>query len=340
MPTQRGAREAAASRARDDESSPGPASFHTADLDEARECAARTFSQHDVRLVGGKALDFRLDLARSPRLTAGQMAYGAETTVHGPPMRLCYHINLPVTGEITAAQHGVRERFSGGESAIVFVPGEPFMVCMSTDSWQYHLKLPKNILEAHAAKLIGAPEVGDIEFDLTFGLRTGPGQALLAMIGLLYGELSRPAGLAHLPGACRELESAVMTTMLMTIPSQLTRDLGREPAHTRRSRIREIVDYIDDRPDSQVTTADLAAMAGMSMRALQSGFQDVVGMSPMAYLRGVRLDRVRTELAAGVSVTDAATRWGFFHLGRFARRYRERFGVLPSDTARETRLSS
>lgn len=340
MPTQRDTREAVASWPRGDDGPPGPASFHTADLDEARECATRTFSQHDVRLVGGKGLDFRLDLARSPRLTVGQMAYGAETTVHGPPMRLCYHINLPVTGEITTAQHGVRERFSGGESAIVFVPGEPFMVCMSTDSWQYHLKLPKNILEAHAAKLVGAPEVGDIEFDLTFGLRTAQGQALLAMIGMLYGELSRPAGFGRLPGACHELESAVMTSVLITIPSQLTRDLGQGPARTRHSRIREIADYIDDRPDSQMTTADLAAMAGMSMRALQSGFQEVVGMSPMAYLRGVRLDRVRTELAAGVSVTDAATRWGFFHLGRFARHYRERFGVLPSDTARGARLRS
>lgn len=56
-------------------------------------------------------------------------------------------------------------------------------------------------------------------------------------------------------------------------------------------------------------------------------------MSPMQYLRGVRLDRAREDLQAGVgTVSDIAYQWGFTNLGRFARAYRERFGELPSDT--------
>jgi transcriptional regulator GlxA family with amidase domain len=99
------------------------------------------------------------------------------------------------------------------------------------------------------------------------------------------------------------------------------------------------MNYIDDHPERETTTADLSAMAGISARALQAGFQEVVGMAPTAYLRGVRLDRVHLELASGApgSVTDVAARWGFFHPGRFAHQYRERFGVLPSETARRTR---
>ncbi|TCK25779.1 AraC family transcriptional regulator [Pseudonocardia endophytica] len=314
----------------------GTSRFHTADLDEARECTSRTFSRHDVRLVGGNGLDFRLDLARSQRLTVGQMAYGAEATVQGPPMEQCYHLNLPMTGTISAAQHGVRRTFSGGDAAIIFRPGEPFVVLMSSDSWQYHLKLPKETLEAHASKLAGARAVGDIEFDLTFDLTTTHGRALLATVGLLYDEFSREDGLARLPAACRELESAAMTSVLMTVPSQLTTGVGTVPARTRRSRIREVMDYVDDRAGSDVTTADLAAMAGMSLRALQAGFHDVAGVSPTAYLRAARLDRVHADLTAGASVTDAATRWGFYHLGRFAQHYRRRFGMLPSDTARRT----
>lgn len=316
-------------------------SFCTADLDEARECASKTFSQHDVRLVGGSDLAFRLDLTRSERLTVGQMTYGAQATVHGPPMRNCYHVNLPMTGESTAIQHGVRASCAGGDAAIIFLPGEPFLVSLSGDSRQYHLKLPKDALEAHAAKLVGAPEVTEIEFDLTFNLRTRPGQALLAMINLLYSELSRPGGFAHQPAAARELESAVMTSVLLAIPNKLTRELVDRPSNRdRRSRIRQVLAYIDTRPASQPTAADLAARAGMSLRALQSGFQDFVGMSPTTYLRGVRLDRAHSELMTGASVTDVATRWGFFHLGRFAQYYRERFDTLPSDTARRARLSS
>jgi transcriptional regulator GlxA family with amidase domain len=97
-----------------------------------------------------------------------------------------------------------------------------------------------------------------------------------------------------------------------------------------------VVDFVDENPGAETSTADLAAMAGLSARALQAGFQDVLGMSPIAYLRAARLDRVHLNLLSGAfgSVTDVAARWGFFHPGRFASQYRDRFGILPSQTAR------
>jgi AraC-like DNA-binding protein len=56
----------------------------------------------------------------------------------------------------------------------------------------------------------------------------------------------------------------------------------------------------------------------------------------MAYLRSIRLELARAELAkAGrlsSSVAAAAHASGFAHLGRFARDYQARFGELPSET--------
>ncbi|NIH80751.1 AraC family transcriptional regulator [Amycolatopsis viridis] len=320
----------------DSQDGQAPLTFHTDDLDIAREQVSRTFASHDVHVANSRDLNFRLELAPSPRLTIGRMSYGADTTILGPPMRLCYHVNLPVTGRSTVEQNGVRRSFVAGEAGVAFVPQAPVLVQWSADSWQYHVKLPKDLLEAHAAKLTGHTAGGEIRFDLTFGLGSGPGQALVATAGFLYAELTRPGGIGTIPAACHELESALMTQLLMTLPSQISPALHSKPAHTRLSKIREVVDYIDNHPGDEITTADLAAMAGVSARALQAGFQEVVGMSPTAYLRGVRLDRVHLELLGGAqgTVTEIAARWGFFHPGRFARQYRERFGQLPSDTAR------
>ena len=57
----------------------------------------------------------------------------------------------------------------------------------------------------------------------------------------------------------------------------------------------------------------------------------------MEFLRRIRLERVRNELihaTNGATVTSAAMRWGFLHLGRFAADYRARFNESPSATLR------
>ena len=56
----------------------------------------------------------------------------------------------------------------------------------------------------------------------------------------------------------------------------------------------------------------------------------------MGFLKTVRLQRAQADLLAAdptqISVTEIATKWDFFHLGRFAGDYRKAFGETPSMT--------
>ena len=88
-----------------------------------------------------------------------------------------------------------------------------------------------------------------------------------------------------------------------------------------------------------IRVEDLARAASLSTRGLQSAFQAAVGMTPMGYLREVRLDGARRELQnsdprRGASVGQIATAWGFTHAGRFAKVYKDRYGESPGDTLR------
>jgi transcriptional regulator GlxA family with amidase domain len=76
----------------------------------------------------------------------------------------------------------------------------------------------------------------------------------------------------------------------------------------------------------------------VSPRTLYMDCMRQFGMSPMAWL-GVRLDAARSKLSSDTNcnVTRVATECGFGHLGRFASYYRERIGVLPSETAQQRR---
>ena len=84
------------------------------------------------------------------------------------------------------------------------------------------------------------------------------------------------------------------------------------------------------------TVVDICRTLGVSERTLQYAFRAYVDMSPLAYLRLRRLNRVRTTLRASdpqtTTVTSVAMRCGFLHLGRFALDYKQLFGELPSAT--------
>ena len=81
---------------------------------------------------------------------------------------------------------------------------------------------------------------------------------------------------------------------------------------------------------------DICTQTGTSARSLQYSFREVMQLTPMAYLRILRLNKVRGELrtamTADTTVTHIATSWGFIHLGEFARDYLRLFGEPPSET--------
>jgi AraC family transcriptional regulator, ethanolamine operon transcriptional activator len=69
---------------------------------------------------------------------------------------------------------------------------------------------------------------------------------------------------------------------------------------------------------------------------LQYCFEEVLGIAPASYLRAIRLNGVRRELASAApgerAVQDVAAAWGFWHLSQFAADYRKLFGLRPSET--------
>lgn len=97
--------------------------------------------------------------------------------------------------------------------------------------------------------------------------------------------------------------------------------------------------FIDAHADQPVTATDIAAAAGVTIRALQYAFRRHYDMTPIGYLRRVRLERAHLALrnaapGDGVTVATVARAWGWARPGQFAATYRQRFGMLPSRTLR------
>lgn len=98
--------------------------------------------------------------------------------------------------------------------------------------------------------------------------------------------------------------------------------------------VRSVRELVEGTPDCPLSVAELCARFRASRRTLQYAFEDTLGVNPSNYMRAVRLDHVRRELPVAGSVTEVATRWGFWHFGNFSNEYRGQFGELPRETWR------
>ena len=90
-----------------------------------------------------------------------------------------------------------------------------------------------------------------------------------------------------------------------------------------------------DEPDAPpVTLAAASRELDASIRSIQLAVEDYFGINFVRFARLARLHQVHSALVLGQanSVSEAATRHGFWHLGRFSRYYREVFGEPPSKT--------
>ncbi|WP_127503984.1 AraC family transcriptional regulator [Actinoplanes solisilvae] len=124
----------------------------------------------------------------------------------------------------------------------------------------------------------------------------------------------------------------IVATDRRTLDRQRTR--GGPPPRA----VRRVVDLVEAHPDRPFTLAALAAVAGVGTRSLQDAFKRHVGLTPMAFVRDVRLARAHDDLRSSdwtrVTVAAVAHRWGFVHLGRFAQLHRARYGTSPSEILR------
>jgi AraC family transcriptional regulator, ethanolamine operon transcriptional activator len=221
-----------------------------------------------------------------------------------------------------------------GEHAIVMVAGGEFELMANAGMRVDAVCIDTARLAEVAARLHGPafplhwPAPGVLN---PSGFDLGPIRELLDGAMALCRE--RP-GLLQYTAARRMLALSLTDAVLDCFaPANLNADLPASAA-ARRTIVASARDYMRAHADEAISVPQLCGATGASRRALQYAFEEVLHLSPVSYLRVMRLNRVRSELQArgGDTVGDVAARWGFWHLSRFAADYRSLFGELPSQT--------
>ncbi|MBU2664289.1 AraC family transcriptional regulator [Actinoplanes bogorensis] len=317
-------------------------SLATTDVDEARAFCRRMFyGPLRVDPVGDRsAFAFRADVVSLGSITVGEISYGSDIHVAIPDLETSYHVLAPLTGMLHSRHRGTVV-LADPTRAAVYRPIGDIELDWPGSCRLLSIKVERGALERELDAALDQQIVTPLLLGDSFNVIDAPGRTWVSLVRLLFGEVLSGNGLSGQPRMASRWRDMVVSGLAMTVEHPY----GEEPAGMRgpnRPRtVKRTLDAMHAEPSRQFTAADLATIAGVGVRVLQESFRQHVGMSPLTYLRRLRLDGVHGELSRSdpwqVNVSEVAFRWGFTHLGRFAGAYRDRYGVTPSQTLRERR---
>ncbi|WP_406814957.1 AraC family transcriptional regulator [Mycobacterium sp. M23085] len=309
----------------------------TRDVDEATDALGRVYVAAELTPIGTSVVDMQMRAVQFPLFTAGYLGFGTDIAIRADDVT-AYYIDAPLSGSaVNRWRDGGLVEATTGSSAI-FTPGTPCVLDWSGDCAQICLKVSEAQMRRQLEAMLNTPVRKRITFARHFDLSTAAATDWHHLVRLLAREVGQPGGLLNHRLAVENLQLLLIQGLLQIQPHNYSEALTQSERAASTAVVKRAVDLMQAHPEKPWCTAELARASGVSARALQRAFERSDQPSPMMYLRRIRLHRVHAELAANspgsVTVTMVASRWGFVHLGRFARQYRQLFGETPSETLR------
>lgn len=298
--------------------------FESSDLDETRERISRVMQPHRLEPAGKEPARSYMDFVKLGGMGLGAISFGGPMHVNVESIDGYYLLMFCLKG--SADVRTVDTVFSVDRStAVLCSPGTPFDARLSADCEQFVLRIDA----ASFRPALGVPTMRvapRIAIDSP-SLRGWAAQlrALTRSPALL--ECARSSA-----GVAAHMEHLLVTLLADALPALLVDHKPAIPAFVKRAEA-----FIRANIGEPLQLEEIARAAGVSARTLRERFQSAHGVSPMQYLRDVRMERARESLLqAGTRgrIADIALACGFLHFGRFSAAYAKVFGESPSDTLR------
>lgn len=276
----------------------------------------------------------RVNAAYRPGWYLAHMDYEMPLRISAPAGRDDYTLYLPVVGAVAAINDRHRAECARGRT-VMASPQRPLTTLTGPNASRINLTVRRDTIMRHWAVLTGDAPMRPPEFALTLDTTQPEVRAYLRYLWGILDALDEDPQFLDRPLVGNAVEQTLVSGLLSAFPHDFSDRLAPNGPGPASADVRRVVDFIHAHAGDEVTLAELAGIARVPARTLQTHFQSRFGCGPIQYLRQQRLQAARRELLRGdpgASVTDIALRWGFGSLGRFAGHYRAYFGETPSQT--------
>jgi AraC-like DNA-binding protein len=300
--------------------------FRTDELDEAVEFVNKNFGDHSRVARGCGPLGYRVLAVLSGRCASGFSSSAVPTVVRTAARSSVMHLPLHHGAEYRV---GRRTLHSARDVAVLLCPGHDYTVVTAPGETLALLLGPSLVereIDALRVRRPGSWTLKSTQLSLS--------PANIAILRDLVQRHGAAVTQAQLTRRADELRS-VEDQMAAWLARQVVAADGYVPLSASNRQIVQRVDgWIRQHLSQPITLDQLRAAAGVSARTLQEACLAYWGQTPLELVVARRLEAARAMLAAEAAptVTDAAVRCGFSHLGRFSISYRRAFGESPSDT--------
>jgi AraC-like DNA-binding protein len=208
-------------------------------------------------------------------------------------------------------------------------------------SRQLAVKIDQAAVNRALETLVDSPVDLPIPFDASLPLNGGVAQSWVRLLLTMQRQLDSADSVIRHTLVSDPLVKSRIHGLLLVADHPYRDALATPVKPGRPAAVRDAMDIIEGAPHLPLTTTALAAQCHVSVRTLQAGFQRYLGMSPMAFLRVVRLGLAHRDLRSADpsqnTVAAIAHRWGFHHAGRFAAAHQRMYGETPLQALRAAR---
>jgi AraC-like DNA-binding protein len=276
-------------------------------------------------------------------LTVLDLAFGTDTWIRCLDERPYYMISVPVAGQIELLHRNSSIAAGPGRAALCLPEGELWVPRWAGGGRTIALRIDRNVVEDALSDAVGRQITSQIAFGPSLPTARGAARSWVQMVLMLNHELFKADNALCQPLVAGPFIESLVHALLLAADHPYRGFLEDEAKHAAPQTIRTAVEIIEAEPHLPLRVSSLAARSHVSARTLQQGFQRHMGVSPMSYLRQVRLRRAHQDLLesdpSSETVESIALRWGFTNPGRFAAAHAARYGENPAQTLRRSRYA-
>lgn len=314
--------------------------FQSSNPDEVIDFVGRTLAPHGMNMRDPASMTAKLSCFDLDQAQLVDIQYGSEVTIEPIDLDSHFLVHAALQGNSSVWSDGV-EGVMRPDNLYITCPGKGTRIKMTQECRHLTMRIPTTAFEGYLTQCLHIPVSRPVRFHVKDEVGRELPQVWRNLLTHLVPQFEMGPTLMSSPHTQRQYVMLMVELLLNHFSNTYSEQIALHgndvaPWHVRRAR-----EIIHGSIEDTISVADLAAQIGVSVRSLQNGFRQFLGLTPVEYVRRYRLERLHNVLTHAdpqASVTHLMLDCGIVNFGRYAQYYRQQYGCAPSETLRRHRV--